>query len=214
MKRFRKYFFPICAGFATTVGLVFGYSIVFPPPPNLLVGERFNFAKVLEEKGSEFPGIGFRFDSSNLVGLDGLQKNPDSANNLTLLVVLNPSCKACDISADLYNSVRASAQKINVHYYPCSFIPLGPNFNLTSYAEKFGFDDFLTWNGGSEMPMELTRFQTPTHILLNSDGIIIRVWPGTNGIGSTRRIMGEQIGEDLLIIVDTLNATLHDNKLN
>ncbi len=149
MKRFRKYFFPICAGFATTVGLVFGYSIVFPPPPNLLVGERFNFAKVLEEKGSEFPGIGFRFDSSNLVGLDGLQKNPDSANNLTLLVVLNPSCKACDISADLYNSVRASAQKINVHYYPCSFIPLGPNFNLTSYAEKFGFDDFLTWNGGS-----------------------------------------------------------------
>lgn len=206
MRRLAKGFLLILLGFVVTAALVSAYSFTFATRSSALIGEKFNFDRVVGERASEFPGIGYRFEASNLFGLEGVPRVKGSENGLTMLVILNPNCKACDVSGDLFKLVRNATEKHKVPYFACSFIPLGSRFDLKNYAEQFGFDDFLEWNRKAEIPMDLTRFQTPTHILINRDGTVLRVWPGSNSFPGIRRVMGEQIGADLQIIVETLNA--------
>jgi len=55
-------------------------------------------------------------------------------------------------------------------------------------------------------PDSIFTMTTPSHMLLNNDGAVIRVWPGSYKDKPVRDRMARQILADTSVVLDTLNA--------
>lgn len=57
-----------------------------------------------------------------------------------------------------------------------------------------------------DIPEQLTRLVTPTHILMHKNGTVLHVWPGTASEPEVRKIMSGQISSDLELNSESLAA--------
>ncbi len=133
---------------------------------------------------------------SSLMDEEGVSLTPGD-RRLYLLVIVDPSCRACRLSVDLFGEVRAAAAEVGIHYLPL-FLSDRDNIR-TDFSKQIGFEKSLMWNFDAPLPANLAEAVTPTHILLDSEGRVLLSWPGSNQDAHVRRSMGQQIAADIRV---------------
>ena len=185
-----------------------------------LAQDGFNYNSSREPAhGYEFPGYGEKIDLANLKERTVTGSEPTLAEKLggrtAILVAIDPTCSFCFLAADQMKFVHDQTAKTNIPYYLVALRPI-ENAAATKYREKVGSDiPLFTWSNDQPLPRKsLSQMPTPTHMLVNGEGTILRIWPGSSSEGTARSRMGIQIVADTLAIMDALEALKRAEKKN
>lgn len=171
--------------------------------------EGFDF-KMLRSTNNEWrgPELGEKIDLARLRMKDGKTLGSVIGKGPSMIVAVNPDCAMCLVATDQMTHLREKLSTMNIKYYLVSFATPPPQVDFFKYSDSLnvGAPGFL-WNVEAGTPPEsLFVMTTPTHILLNDDGTVIHVWPGSYQDKAVRQRMARQIIADTLVAIDTLNA--------
>lgn len=171
--------------------------------------EGFDF-KQLRASNIEWrgPDLGAKIDLSRLQTQEGETLAGMVGKQPIMLVGVHQDCGMCKIAGDEISHLHEKLATMNVKYYPVSFASQPQPVEFFKFTEtlKVGAPGFL-WNADAGMPPKsLVIMTTPTHLLVNYDGTVLHVWPGSNGDLSVRQRMARQIAADTSVAIDTLNA--------
>lgn len=176
---------------------------------SLLLTEGFDFNRLrspdVEWRG---PNTGEKIDLTRLRAKDGRSLAAAAGKRPLMIAAVNPECGMCRLAADEMIHLRAKMAAMGVDYYVVSFSEMNSQTNFFDYADslKVGAPTFL-WDAEADAPPEsLVVMGTPSHVLLNPDGTVIRVWPGSYEDVSVRQRMARQIIADVRVALDTLSA--------
>ena len=126
-----------------------------------------------------------------------------------MLVSVNPTCAMCKIARDQMIYLRTELSRLDVDYHIVSFTSSADRqSDFFSYADslKVGGQSFL-WNLEDGLPSEsIFIMNNPSHLLLDQNGTVIRVWPGSYADKAVRDRMARQILADTSVVLETLNA--------
>jgi hypothetical protein len=152
------------------------------------VGEKINLANLLEENGSTLE--------------HKIEQRP------IMIATISPSCAFCKIARDEMQYVQGQIALKNIGYYLVSFAPPVTDSDFYRYCErlKIGASSFQWSRDAAPAQEALSRMVTPSHLLVDRDGTVLRVWPGTSAEQPVRDSMGRQIVSDVSVILDTLEA--------
>ena len=161
------------------------------------------------------PDVGLKVDLNRLKGKEGKTLASVVGNKPIMLVVTNPDCGLCRTAADEMTVLRTELVKKGINYYILFFPKETPATDFFKYSDslQIGAEAFL-WDAQSGPPPEsIFTMTSPSHMLVNSDGTVIRVWPGSYKDKPVRDRMARQILADTSVVLDTLNAvTARDAK--
>jgi hypothetical protein len=154
------------------------------------------------------PQIGERIDLANLIERNGSTLENTTQQRPVMIATVSPSCGFCKIARDEMQYVQGQIALKNVRYYLVSFAPPGTDSDFYMFCDtlKISAPSFR-WSKDVTPPKEaLSKMITPSHVLIDHDGTVLRVWPGTSEEQSVRDGMGRQIVNDVSVILDTLEA--------
>jgi hypothetical protein len=183
-----------------------------PPQPTAFLTEGFNFdllrAKEIDWRG---PELGYKLDLSRLQDRNGKSLGDVIGKGPAMLVVINSQCGMCTIATDQMLRVRNELSNKGLPYYTVFFISQSREVDF-QYADALNLGSpAFVWNGTSGPPAEdVFKIATPSHLLVNGDGTVIRVWPGSYAEKSVRDRMTHQILADTAVAIETLNAVVHE----
>ena len=181
-----------------------------PTGPFLIEGFDFN---LLRRSDNEWrgPNIGEKVDLTRLKARDGktlasivVDKRP------IVLVSVKPDCEMSRIARDEMIHLGKKLASMDINYYLVFFASQSPEADFFKYSNTLnvGAQSFL-WNSEAGPPPEsIFTMTSPSHLLLNSDGTVIRVWPGSYEDVAVRQRMARQILADTSVVLDTLNAVM------
>src|ERR1700730_6705749 len=154
------------------------------PSPNTspFLIEGFDF-HVLRTPENEWrgPDIGAKIDLTRLKMKDGKTLASLTGKRPIVLVSVNPTCAMCRIASDEMRYLRERLASMNIDYYMVSFAEQNPHLDFFDYGDSLsvGVPSFL-WDGEAGRPPESIVIMTnPSHLLINNDGTVICVWPGS-----------------------------------
>jgi len=181
---------------------------------NPFLTEGFDF-KRLRAADNEWrgPEIGEKIDLSRFRAKDGEPLNSTTGKRPIMIVAVNPDCGMCTVASDEMSHLREKLSTMDIKYFIVSVTPQTTQVDFFKYSDSLnaGAPGYL-WNAGAGAPPEsLSMMTTPAHLLLNEDGTVIRVWPGSHQDRTVRQRMARQIIADTLVATDTLNAIAHQN---
>lgn len=183
--------------------------------PLLTEGFDFNYFR-LSEVEWRGPDIGTKIDLTGLSMKDGTTLASMVGTRPVVLASVNRNCAMCRTASEEMSSLREKLIRINVNYYVVCFAPESSPLRFFEFSESLKVDtpSFL-WNHASGAPPEvIVRMVTPAHLLLNGDGTVIRVWPGSYKDKAIRDRMMYQIVADTSVATDTLTALIPTNSPN
>jgi hypothetical protein len=125
-----------------------------------------------------------------------------------MIATVNPLCGFCKIASDEMQYVQGQMALKNVRYYLVSFTPPGNDSDFYEFCDalKLGVPGFQWSKDAAPAKDALSRMVTPSHALIDYDGTVLRVWPGTSAEQSVRDRMGRQIVNDVSVAIETLEA--------
>jgi hypothetical protein len=162
------------------------------------------------------PDIGAKIDLTRLSMKDGTTLASMVGTRPMVLASVNRNCAMCKTASDEMSSLSEKLSSINVDYYIVCFAPEASPLRFFDFSDSLKVDapSFL-WNRSSGAPAEaVVRMVTPAHLLVNRDGTVIRVWPGSYKDKAIRDRMMYQIAADASVTTDTLNALFPTNSPN
>jgi hypothetical protein len=183
------------------------------PSPNTspFLTEGFDF-NPLRSADNEWrgPDIGEKIDLTSLRMKDGKSLASVVGKRPIVLVSVNPACAMCKTARDEMSYLREKLSSMDINYYIVCFASETRQVDFFKYGDSLGLGapEFL-WNAEAGPPPEsVSRMVNPSHLLINIDGTVIRVWPGSYKDKLVRRRMVLQIVADTLVATDTLTAIL------
>jgi|SRR5215216_478058 len=201
---------------AFAVGVVAGKRFVVPKQsakasthasPFLTEGFDFNQLRTADNEWRG-PNIGEKIDLTHLKMKDGKTLASMIGKRPIILVSINPDCAMVRITRDEMSNLREELLSMDINYYMAFFAAQTPQLDFFKYSDSLniGAPSFL-WDIQAGAPAEsIFTMTTPSHLLLNSDGTVIRVWPGSYNDKPVRQRMMRQIIVDTLVAIDTLKA--------
>ncbi len=175
--------------------------------PFLTEGFDFNLLRTSDNEWRG-PDIGAKIDLTRLKTRDGRALASLVGKRPIVLVSVNPACAMCGVARDEMSYLREKLSSMDINYYLVFFASETPKSDFFQYSDSLnvGAPSFL-WNADSGAPPEsIFTMTNPSHLMLNSDGTVIRVWPGSYRDKAVRQRMARQIIADISVVVDTLNA--------
>lgn len=176
---------------------------------NPFLTEGFDF-KSLRAANNEWrgPDLGVKIDLTRLRAQDGKTLASLVEKRPIMIVGVHQDCGMCKIAVDEMSHLREKLATMDIKYYLVSFASQPQPAEFFKYTEGIGVGapGFL-WNADAGAPLEsLVIMTTPTHLLVNYDGTVLHVWPGSYQDISVRQRMARQIAADSSVALDTLNA--------
>lgn len=159
----------------------------------------FDFSFASDEKLDWVgPKVGDRINLSRLKTEDGETLAGLVENNLVMVVLVDPACGACKAASDEMRDVRNRIARTGISYYPASITARHSPSEFLEYTQSLGIHGAaLLWQDQDEAaPASLVEMVLPSHVLLDSTGVIVRKWPGTDKSPHVRRKMANQIVAD------------------
>jgi hypothetical protein len=106
--------------------------------------------------------------------------------------------------------LREKLALMDINYYIVCFGSETPQLDFFRYGDSLSVGAPSSfWNAEAGRPPDSIVIMTnPSHLLLNSDGTVIRVWPGSYKDKAVRDRMARQIIADTLVATDTITALL------
>jgi hypothetical protein len=177
-----------------------------------LAQDGFNFTPSLRPtRRYAYPALGERIDLKNLVetSSDAADRRlADMLNGqLALLVAVDPSCGFCKLGKDQMKSVHDQITPNGISYSLVAFGPTDPEA-LSKYRDSISPDiHFFVWPNKTKLPQSsILEMPTPTHILVDREGTILRLWPGSSSEKQDRSRMATQIVSDTLAVAEAVDA--------
>ncbi|MDT5122936.1 MAG: hypothetical protein QOC96_2418 [Acidobacteriota bacterium] len=171
--------------------------------------EGFDFTPLRSSKNEwRGPEIGEKIDLTRLRTKDGKTLASMIGQRPVMVVSVNPDCPMCATARDEMIHLHNKLAAMNINYYLICFAPQTSPSDFFKYTDSLnvGAPSFL-WNSEAGAPSEsLFKMTSPSHLLLNTDGTVIRVWPGSYKEMSVRQRMAQQIIADTAVAIDTLNV--------
>lgn len=154
------------------------------------------------------PDVGARIDLANLIERNGPTLEKTIEQRPVMIANVSPSCGFCKTARDQMQYVQGQIALRNVRYYLVSFASPGTDSDFYKYCDtlKIGAPAFQWAKDAAPPREELSKMITPAHLLIDRDGTVLRVWPGTSAEQTVRDSMGRQIVNDVSVILDTLDA--------
>lgn len=135
---------------------------------NIYFRQGYDFRKLrFNNRDIDTLKIGEKLEAANIKSTQGKSISTFSDEPLFLLIATDPDCPACNLSNDMMEDVRNTAESIKVAYYPILITSTSPTIDMDKYTKKLGFNDYFYWSSESPIPNSLKQLITPTHILLN-----------------------------------------------
>lgn len=177
--------------------------------PLLIEGFDFNLLRAPENEWRG-PDIGDKIDLIRLRMKDGKTLASVVGQKPIVLVSVSPSCGMCKIARDEMSYLREKLSTMDINYYMVCFASETQPLDSFRYSDSLGIrTPSFIWNAEEGRPPEsIVIMTTPSHLLLNSDGRVLHVWPGSYNDKAVRDRMASQIIADTLVATDTLNALL------
>jgi len=187
----------------------FAARVYLRPKPSPFLTEGFDFNMLRKpEIDWRGPDLGTRVDLARLESREGKTLAGIVDNRPIMIVALSPECPMCSIANDELLHLRDELANRNVKYYMSFFTAPTPDADTFKYADglNLGVPSFI-WNKTSGPPPEpIFKMTTPSHLLVRSDGTVIRVWPGSYADKSVRDRMARQILSETSVVMDTLDV--------
>jgi hypothetical protein len=182
-----------------------------PVPPLLKLG--FDFRALRSgEKPWKGPAIGDKIDMTKLKALDGSGISALVGKQPVMLASINPACGMCTAARDEMFFIREHLTPVGVQYYAVCFRPIDSSQNFYRYAASLGLSDpTFEWQGAESPSRAILDMTVPSHLLVDSQGIVLQVWPGSSEEKEVRQRMGSQIVDDTLLISETLRVGVSDS---
>lgn len=183
------------------------------PKPQPLLKQGFDFRSVRSGDYSwKGPAIGEKIDLTMLKARDGSPMAQLVGKQLIMLASINPACRMCKIGKDQLFFIRNKIAPLGIKYYPVCFDPV-ESHNFFDYSNSIGLTEpAFEWRGVNRPSRSLLDMNIPSHLLVDHNGTVLGVWPGSYAEQEVRQRMGSQIVEDTLIINETLQTVSHDSK--
>ena len=190
-------------------------KLFMKPMPTAFLTEGFDFGLLrTREIDWRGPDLGHKLDLTRLEDRSGKTLASVIGNGPAMLVSVNSQCGMCSIAKDQMLRLRSELSSKGLNYYVLFFATQTPESDF-QYADalNLGAQTFV-WNGNSGPPPEdVFKMAVPSHLLINSDGTVIRVWPGSYDDKSVRDRMAQQILADTSVVIDTLNV-IHSEEVS
>lgn len=168
---------------------------------NMRTTKRFNYSRFLNNEALTWTGPkkGERINLKNFFSANR-QQLPVSENRLIVLGFVSSKCWMCAESSDLLEYVKTNSLKNGVDYH---LVSLGTNETpeeFFNYTDKLNLSiDSYVWNENKDsINSSLQNMVVPSHILVNSDGKVLRGFPGSGKEKEQRDQMGNQTMDEIL----------------
>lgn len=146
------------------------------------------------------PKIGENINLNYLKDRNGNSLPQQLKQNRILLSVVDPECGACKIASDQMQYIQENTKNSNINYAVISFSQKLYLDELPHYAESLRLSaNTYSWVGGNDNILSSVKNMVlPSHILVDSDGNVIKTYPGTDKEKSTRDRMANQIIKEIV----------------
>lgn len=184
------------------------------PDKRIFIKEGFDF-RALRSLNPDLdnPKVGAKISLADLQTSRREKLSTFGNEELLLLAVVAPDCAACKFSEDMMQNIHKTTNELGIKYLPVVFTKVSPDVDIQRYAETLGFETCVLWSSELPVPESLATMITPSHILMNKDGVILQIWLGTNKDAETRKRMTKQISSDLFLINDIVKAIEMKNEV-
>lgn len=144
------------------------------------------------------PGRGEMIDLGFFVNEDGKALSQVTHQRPLVLTVVDPECGACRRSKDQIETLGKNLLNSDVGHVVVSFSQKLSAKELSDYVSELGAasEAFVWVKGDEEIPMSIKNMVIPSHILVTSDGNVLRAFPGTSNERKIRDRMVRQILAD------------------
>ena len=179
-----------------------------PPKPPLLLKQRFDFRALRSsDQPWKGPALGEKIDLAKLKAADGSEITRLLDGQPIMLASINPACGMCKVARDEMLFIRDHIVPLGVQYHPVCFSPVDSSINFYEYAKLLGLNDpAFEWQGKASPAQSILDMTVPSHLLVDQDGIVLQVWPGSSADNEVRQRMGAQIVDDVQIINEVFRA--------
>ncbi|MDQ3917139.1 MAG: thioredoxin family protein [Acidobacteriota bacterium] len=176
----------------------------------VLYKDGFNFELLRDEKNYHSSlKSGAKIDTTQFRAEDGtdLKTAIGGRGEPVMLLAYDPKCSFCRKADVQIRGVNEHLSSAGVRYFFVSFSADQNRPRFYGTAKALGADGpSFVWDGpGADSDFSF-GVQTPSHILIDSDGTILRVWPGVLEESEAQERMANQIVADTRAILDALGA--------
>jgi hypothetical protein len=177
-----------------------------PPKPSLLLKQGFDF-RALRSEAWKGPAVGEKIDLKMLKAADGSGIARLIGKQPVLLTSINPACGMCSVAKDEMAAIRQKVVPLGVQYYAVCFSPVDSSKNFYEYAKSIGLPEpAFEWQGEVSPSRSLLDMTVPSHLLIDQEGTVLQVWPGSSAEKEVRKRMASQIVDDTLLINEALQS--------
>ena len=168
------------------------------PKSQILLKQGFDFQQIRAGNYSwKGPALGEKIELTMLKATDGSTLNAVVDKPLIMLFAVNPQCRVCTMAQDQMKFVRENLMPLNVDTYPICFDPVDGDEKIAKYAESLGFTErAFAWRGSTPPPASVLDMNVPSALLVDREGTIVQVWPGSHSESEVRQRMATQITAD------------------
>lgn len=140
-----------------------------------------------------------------VISLDGLKDKDGNSfydakhKNLILLGIIDSDCGACLVAKDQIKLIQEGIENLEVEYVFVSFTSNKTSDEFSNYvkANYQSTNSFLWENISLPSPKSLSTAVVPSHILIDSNGTILKTFVGTDRDDSTRKRMANKIIKEI-----------------
>ena len=152
------------------------------------------------------PKRGEIVDTSLLLNSDDVPLSKIQKKDLLVLTVVDPECGACKITRDQFRFLSENLKENGIGYYTVTFSPNVSPVQLSEYVKSLGLNsDSLAWSNGLETVLpSLKSIAYPTHILIDSNGAVIKSFPGTS---YDKNVRDRMVREVVRQVIDEKNRS-------
>jgi len=163
-------------------------------------GYDFNYGGDGSNESWAGPKVGERIELQRLKDRHGVPLRSTAGKPLLMIVLIDPECGACKAALDQLQGVHDRIKQEGIPYYLVSVTSSVPVDDFFTYANSLDLNSpvYLWGRNEPQPPPALYSMVLPSHLLLSSDGTIVRKWPGTSVSDFDRARMVNQIVSDAL----------------
>ncbi|MFM9905006.1 MAG: hypothetical protein ACKVQJ_10605 [Pyrinomonadaceae bacterium] len=146
------------------------------------------------------PKIGQGIDLNRIRGGNGSSLRQDRSKKLLMILVIDPTCVASQLSVDQMQQVESRIKQNEIDFALVSFKSKTSVKDVESFANlaKLNSNSYSFDGEETDISPGSQGLQYPAFILTDTNGVILRIFAGTSESEQIRTRMSDEIMDDTL----------------